>query len=530
MTIRKVSDRAITTRDAAGALAAALRSAGTSLMFGVPGGGANLDTVGAAEAAGIGFVLAHDESAACIMAATHGLLTSSVGAAVVTRGPGLTNAVTGLAQATLDRFPLVLVSDVVSSASAARVPHQRLDQQALAAAAAKWSGTLGAANQHPMARAATTLAGRSPAGGVHLALDVTADGDPAPGVPDEEPVARDAMAEARRLVAGSRHPVVIAGLEAARDRRVTELLGRLGCPVYCTYQGKGVVADSSPLSAGLFTNGAAERPLVERADLVLAVGVDPVELIPAMWTYDAPVIMLHPSPVDGAYFGEPHVVPGPLAETLGALGVEHQWEPDAGAQARKYALATLDFRGPGLTPHQVVREVAGAAPPRHTVTVDAGAHMLVAMPFWEAAAPNQVLISNGLATMGFALPAAIGAALARPRDTVVCLVGDGGLGMTLAELETLARLDLDVVVVVFNDAALSLIEIKQTDGQGGPGSVHYRPTDFAALARGMGVPACTVDSRQELRAQLADGLRGPWLIDARVSPECYPHVLRVTRG
>lgn len=524
-----------TTRDAAAVLAGSLRSSGTGLLFGIPGGGANLDVVGAAEAAGIGFVLAHDESAACLIAGVHGLLTSSVGAAVVTRGPGLTSAATGLAAATLDRLPLLVVSDTVASSMADRVSHQRLDQQALAAPVTKWSGVLGAAEQASQASvvdAATALARRCPAGAVHLALDPTAPGDEAPAPPDDPRAAVPALTEARRLVAASSRPVVIAGLESARDPVVARGLGELGCPVFCTYQAKGTVDDRSAVCAGLFTNGAVERPLVEQADLVLAVGLDPVELIPAVWTYDAPVVLLHPTPVDGSYFGEPLVVPGPLGGTLPELAahLDHDWPPDAGAQARKAALAALEYRGSGLTPHQVVREVAEAAPARHTVTVDAGAHMLVAMPFWEATAPNRVLISNGLATMGFALPAAIGAALARPGEPVVCLVGDGGLGMTLAELETVTRLGLDIVVVVFNDAALSLIEIKQADGQGGPRSVRYASTDFAAVARGMGMPASVVDSVERLRAELGGGLRGPRLIDARVSPDCYPHVLGVTRG
>jgi acetolactate synthase-1/2/3 large subunit len=142
-----------------------------------------------------------------------------------------------------------------------------------------------------------------------------------------------------------------------------------------------------------------------------------------------------------------------------------------------------------------------------------------------------VLISNGLATMGFSVPAAIGSALARPARPVVCMVGDGGLGMTLAELETIARLALPITVVVFNDAALSLIEIKQGDGHGGPEAVRYRLTDFAAVARGFGLPGEVVEDAAALERMLA----GPWpagprLIDARIDPSVYPHVIQVTRG
>ena len=132
--------------------------------------------------------------------------------------------------------------------------------------------------------------------------------------------------------------------------------------------------------------------------------------------------------------------------------------------------------------------------------------------------------------MGYALPAAIGASLARPGEPVAALTGDGGLGMCLAELETLARLELPVTVVVFNDAALSLIEIKQRDGQGGGRAVRYRPTDFAAVAAAQGVPASMVTTRAELVDALAASASGPRLIDARVDPGAYPSLLAVTRG
>ena len=113
---------------------------------------------------------------------------------------------------------------------------------------------------------------------------------------------------------------------------------------------------------------------------------------------------------------------------------------------------------------------------------------------------------------------------------MVCFVGDGGLGMTLAELETVVRLDLDITVVVFNDGALSLIEIKQTDGQGEADAVRYGPTDFAAIASGMGMRAVVVEGRQALRDELDQVRAGPRLIDARISPDGYAHVLAATRG
>ena len=159
--------------------------------------------------------------------------------------------------------------------------------------------------------------------------------------------------------------------------------------------------------------------------------------------------------------------------------------------------------------------------------------MLVAMPLWTTENPGEVLVSSGLATMGFALPAAIAAALARPGVRVFCLTGEGGLGMVLAELETLERLRLPVTIAVFNDSALSLIKIKQRpSGHGGPAAVSYGPTDFAAIAAAVGIPAARVTSQEQLAEQARASLAvdGPVLLDVLLDASGYPHVFDAVRG
>jgi acetolactate synthase-1/2/3 large subunit len=190
--------------------------------------------------------------------------------------------------------------------------------------------------------------------------------------------------------------------------------------------------------------------------------------------------------------------------------------------------------GPGLlAPQQVVATARACAPPQTIATVDAGAHMLVAMPLWEVPGPRMLLTSSGLATMGYALPAAIAAALCAPDAPVLAFTGDGGLGMTLAEIETAVRLSLRVIVVVFNDSALSLITIKQKPaGQGGDEAVRYRPVSFAAAATAMGAAGAAVSTERELAAALADALvrPGPTVIDADVDPAGYPAIMDLSRG
>ena len=180
-----------------------------------------------------------------------------------------------------------------------------------------------------------------------------------------------------------------------------------------------------------------------------------------------------------------------------------------------------------MSPHDVVRAVRRALPPETIATVDAGAHMLVAMPLFEVDEPRRCLISSGLATMGFSLPAAIAASLTTDAP-VVCMTGDGGLGMCLAELETAARLGRDLRVVVFDDATLTLIAIKQGDGQGGDEAVRYGAVDFAAVARGLGLRAETVADAASLEAALAQP--GPSLTTVQIDPSAYAAVLAATRA
>ena len=513
-------------------LARALADGGAKHAFGVPGGGPNLDVVGALDAEGIRFVLAHAETAACIMASTYGWLTGSPTAAVVTRGPGAASAVNGAAQATLDRHPLLLVTDTVPSSARTRVPHQRIDQQAMLTPTAKASIVLGKETSVDDMRAAAERAAAIPAGCVHLDYDASAAGDPVQ--PVEAAVVSGDDTRVAQLIADAQRPVVIVGVGATgAAAEVRTAVERFGAPVLSTYQGVGIVDSEGPLHGGLFTNGASERPLLEQADLIILVGVDFVEPIPAAWAYAAPVVSLAETAAVDPYLPIEVELVGDLAARVEQLLVgAHAWTGAEGGAHRQGVRARLAEAGAPdvFGPVEAVQVVAREAHEQATVTVDAGAHFLAIMPFWPARSPQRLLISNGLATMGYAVPAAIGAALARPDEPVIALTGDGGLGMCLAELETIARLDLPITVVVYNDAALSLIEIKQREGHGGSGAVRYEPTDFAHVATGMGLGAAVAHDADSLAAALRAAEQGPFVIDARIDPGAYPELIAITRG
>jgi acetolactate synthase I/II/III large subunit len=530
-------------------IVAAWKDAGTRLVFGVPGGGSNLDVVGAAQACGMRFVLAHTENAAATMAGVVGELTGSPGACVVTRGPGVASAINGVTQALLDRQPMILVTDCVASEDYLRIPHQRLNQVALMTPVTRGSYTYGS-DESEIPRLVVERALGGVPGPVHVDFDPSAvSREPPLGMPP--PPFIPPPDDIRALLAASRRAVFVIGVGAlyrgtVAAQRVAATLHRIGLthhtPMLTTYKARGVVADSASWCAGVATGATIESPVLHAADLIIGVGLDTVELIPADWPYAAPVISLDPWGIDSS----PYFVDRRRAERLGDLVtslaevaalLSTTWDDDAGRMFRQQSLEELDAAVPTVvgkvSPLDVVRSTRAVAPMGTIATVDAGAHMLLAVPFWEVDQPGELLVSSGLATMGFALPAAIAAALVHPDRAIVCFTGDGGLGMVLAELETVVRLGLRVIVVVFNDATLSLIAAKQHPADhGGIDAVRYHPIDFAAVALGVGMNAESITSTRDFEDSLKRALAagGPTLLDVAVDPSSYPAVLDAVRG
>jgi len=526
-----------------------------SRLFGVPGGGSNLEVLEAARVRGLPFVLCHQEWAACIMAAVTGELTGRPGAVLSTLGPGVTASATGLAHARLDRSPLIYVSDRHPAGVLQFATHQYVDHGAHVGAIAKDSVSVGADSAAHWVAHAVRLALTEPRGPVHLDLPADVAGrsavpaatsvTPAPLPPlDGELVERAAA-----MIRAARRPLVIAGLgcRAADAKWLRAFAEALPTPVLTTYKAKGAIPDPHPLALGIFTGGALEEPLVRRADLIIAFGLDTVELIPRPWAYTAPVLSLTRCPAaeprlqapgGGAYFtpalevvGEPGSILEDLAGRL--LGrARADWDVAEVDRIRRERHAALEVPVPGLAPHRVVQMTRELTAGGSIATVDAGAHMFPATAYWHALEPGELLISNGLATMGFALPAAIAAQLVHPHRRVICFTGDGGLMMVAAELETVARLGLPIVIVVFNDEALSLIAIKQ-EQKGFEGvSMRYAGPDLRALARAFGLRAFTATDEATLHQALigAQTAPGPALIDARIDASGYRRMLEIVRG
>ncbi|MCY3939771.1 MAG: thiamine pyrophosphate-binding protein [Gammaproteobacteria bacterium] len=530
-------------------LAGALAAQGVTRIFGVPGGGSSLDVIEAAAREGIEFALTRSETAAVMMAAATADLSGTLGAALTTKGPGVANAANGMACAALDRSPVMLITDGFTARERRYVTHQVFDQQGMLAPVAKASSRLEKEDAAAEIRALIELAKTPPFGPVHVEIAGPHAGRTAaaaaegfdPGKPQAR-IDRDALIQAGELVRNASRPVIVAGLEARGpgvSRQLAILAESLRCPVLATYKAKGVLDDRHELNVGLFTGGNAESECVEKADLIVLCGLDPVELLRIPWRYESPVVDIaevrHPvhyvEPAAGVY--------GPIAGALAHLnrGLSRSgWEPAGIARLRQRLAARLEYPPcAGLAPQQVVELAASAAldagvSPR--IAVDAGAHMFSAMAFWPAARPNDVLISNGLATMAYALPAAIASALHEPQRPAVAFTGDGGLLMCLGELSVAAQERARIVVIVFNDQSLSLIDIKQQQRGLPPRGVRWRAPDFAMTMEGLGGRGFRVDNAADYCAAVAEafGHEGPSLIDARVNPQGYLAQMESLRG
>jgi acetolactate synthase-1/2/3 large subunit len=529
---------------AAELIAERLHAAGCRLAFGVPGGEV-LALVEALTRRGLGFVLVKHENAGAFMAQAAARAGGAPGVLVATLGPGVANAVNAVASALQDRIPLIVLAGRVDAAEAATYTHQVIDHAALFAPVTKGVFTMADGAVDTLIDKAVNLAldGRPGPVLVDLPVSVAAAPQPArapvrrPRAAPAAPAAGPGLDAARALLAAAERPLMIAGLDVINDGSadaVARFVTGFAIPLITTYNAKGVLPEDHPLAIGAAALSPRAdthlKPLVAASDCILTVGYDPIEMRSGWrdpWPADAPVIEMAAAPAQHGMHAARHVFVCHTGEGLAALahGLSPRptWprgEPAAARAALRKAFAP----GKGWGPAAAIEAVRGALPRDGVLTLDTGAHRILAAQMWPAYAPGTVLQSVGFGTMGCALPLAIGRKLASPATPVVAMTGDAGLEMVLGELATLRDLRLPVVIVVFADQALALIEMKQRAMQLPRAAVDFGATDFPAVARALGGVGVAATDAASLSRAVKEGLARDdafTLISVSVPPGAY---------
>ncbi len=550
-------------RTAASLLVECLAAEGCEYVFSVPGEETMdvLDALSRQEA--VTHITTRHEQGAAFMADVYGRLTGRAAVAMATLGPGATNLVTGIADAFLDHAPVVAITGQAGSDKTHKEAHQFVDIVRMLEPVTKWNRRVEGVSAVPeIVRKAFRVAQLEKPGPTHIELPenlaaTKVDESVRPLEPTKaylpEPT-DEAIAHAARLLAGSGRPLVLAGngvlrRSAAPDLRA--LAKGLHVPVAVTFMGKGAIDDRSHLS--LMTVGLQARDHVlsgfDRADLVLAVGYDLVEYAPSRWNPDGHKRIIHidtqPAEVDASYRPEVELVGdigGTLRRLLAAVLPEGIGGRDAETRhAARETLVHQDLRtalladlrafeaddGWPIKPQKAIADLRRALGPRDIVVSDVGAHKIWVARLYQAYEPNTVIISNGFAAMGIALPGAIAAKLVHPDRRVVALCGDGGFLMNSQELETARRIGANVTVVVWRDEGYGLIDWKQRNEFGQPFGVEFTNPDLVAYAQAFGLAAYRPSSAADLYPTLMRALEraGPALVDVPID---YRENLRLT--
>jgi acetolactate synthase-1/2/3 large subunit len=520
-----------------------LKAAGVRHLYAYPGD-SNIELMERARQAGVEPVLASREGTATFMAEGSAMATGVVGVCTSTLGPGSTALVNGLAAATLDRVPVLAISGQIDAAREPYFTHQVVDHTAVFSPVVKWAGRIHPGSAATVMRKVLRTATAERPGAVHLTVNsdvaaaVATDAEVAlppteltavpmqvfrqPGGPD--PV---------RLLNDAQRPVVLAGIGAVRQGAgpaILALAEQCQMPVILGAMAKGVVPEDHPLFAGVLEMAGASvvYDLLFQADLVLAVGFDAVELFPT-WTVKAPVVHVDTTPnTDQVYAAVAEVVgsiPGAMEWLSSEAKQRETWRP-AEVQSHRDALRARYYSGRvqgSLNPSDALDVIRDRSPRDSIMVTDVGSHKILVGQGWTSYAPRTCLMSNGLSSMGFGLPAAIGAKLALPDSPVVAVVGDGGFAMVQSELRLAASLGLGIVVVVFSDESLNRIELKQKKLGYPSTATRIARVDLAAIAEAMGCHGVRTESAADLERAMdqLEGLDRPLVIEAVIDPTQY---------
>jgi acetolactate synthase-1/2/3 large subunit len=503
-----------------------LEAEGVRHVFGIPGE-ETLDLNESLSRSSIEFVPVRHEQGGAYMADVYGRLTGHAGVCLGTLGPGALNLVTAVADAYLDRAPLVALTGQGDLERMHKESHQYIDLLRVMRPITKWNARLSDAAIIPeVVRKAFKVAEGEKPGATHIELpeDVMAaevDAEPLPRRRQvhSEPAARELL-RAAELIRGAVRPVALAGngvVRAGAAPALREFVRATGIPVAETFMGKGLLPPDSPKALGSVGLQAGDYDMAgfDEADVVLAIGYDLVEQSPATWNpnRDKRVICIdsEPAETDANFMPEIELV-GDIYHVLARLGEECRHVPHQGGSAKlrevvlgRFELAKDDDAFP-MQPPRALWEIRQALGREDILISDVGLHKLWIGRMFPAYEPNTVLIANGLAGMGFAVPAAVAAKLVHPGRQVVTVNGDGGFLMNCQELETAVRLGTPFVNVIWENSSYGSIVWKQDKRFGSHFGTDFTNPDFVKLAEGFGMPGWRCEAPEDFRAHLEHAL------------------------
>jgi acetolactate synthase-1/2/3 large subunit len=527
-----------------------LEREGVTCVFGIPGE-ENIYLTDALSRSSIRYVLVRHEQAASFMAEMYGRLTGQAGVCSSTLGPGAINLLLGAADANTNSTPLIALSAQVGLNRIYKESHQSVDLVSMFSPVTKWAELVLTPEAVPeMFRKAFKLAQTERPGAVYLGVpedieDAFVSGDLGPlalNIPRPDEPSPSQIERAAAVLNASTRPVVLAGHGAARSESAEELLRfseLLGLPVATTFHGKGVFPDDHPYSLGAV--GFMSRDYVnfgfDEADVIISVGYelqefDPVRINPKG---DKKIIHLSrvPAEVD-AHYDVSVGIQADIGHTLNALAQATTRRFDQGTSGEKIRQLLADELSLGaaddsfpLKPQRVVADTRAVLGRSDIVLADTGAVKMWMARLYPTYEPNTCLISNGLSTMAFALPGAIGAKLAAPDKRVLAVTGDGAFLMNSQELETAIREHIPLAVLIWEDGAYGLIGWKMDLQLGHHVEVGFSNPDFVAYAESFGARGYRVQAAGDLLPMLTEAMESD-TVSVITCPVDYSENLRLT--
>ncbi|HDK8990211.1 TPA: acetolactate synthase AlsS [Staphylococcus aureus] len=522
-----------------------LKNNGVEYVFGIPG--AKIDYLfNALIDDGPELIVTRHEQNAAMMAQGIGRLTGKPGVVLVTSGPGVSNLTTGLLTATSEGDPVLALGGQVKRNDLLRLTHQSIDNAVLLKYSSKYSEEV----QDPESlsevmtnaiRIATS--GKNGASFISIPQDVISSPveskaislcqKPSLGVPSEHDI-NDVI----EAIKNASFPVLLAGMRsssAEETNAIRKLVERTNLPVVETFQGAGVISRELENHffgrVGLFRNQVGDE-LLRKSDLVVTIGYDPIEYEASNWNKELDTQIINIDEVQAEitnYMQPKKELIGNIAKTIEMISDKvdepfiNQQHLDELEQLRTHIDEETGIKATHeegiLHPVEIIESMQKVLTDDTTVTVDVGSHYIWMARNFRSYNPRHLLFSNGMQTLGVALPWAISAALVRPNTQVVSVAGDGGFLFSSQDLETAVRKNLNIIQLIWNDGKYNMVEFQEEMKYKRSSGVDFGPVDFVKYAESFGAKGLRVTNQEELEAAIKEGYEtdGPVLIDIPVN-------------